>query len=46
MSAFKKTYLKVGEFRILLFQNICHVINQMEAKRIFGGNFLRKQRKR
>lgn len=34
------TYLEVGELWILLFENISHVINQMQTKCIFGGDFL------
>lgn len=33
-------YLEVGELRILLFEYVSHVINQMETKGIFGGDFL------
>lgn len=36
----KTSYLEVCELRILLFENISHVINQMQTKCIFGGDFL------
>lgn len=34
------TYLEVGELWIFLFENISHVINQMQTKCIFSGDFL------
>lgn len=32
--------LKVCELRILLPQNVCHVVNQMKTKSVLGGDFL------
>lgn len=32
--------LKVCELRILLLQNVCHVVNQMKTKSVLGGDFL------
>lgn len=34
--------LKVCELRILLLQNVCHVVNQMKTKSVLGGDFLPK----
>lgn len=38
-------YLEVCELRIFLFENISHVINQVQTKGIFGGDFLLKKKK-
>lgn len=32
--------LKVGELRVLLLQNVGHVVNQVQTKSVLGGDFL------
>lgn len=38
-------YLEVCQLWVFLFENISHVIDQMQTKGIFGGDFLPKEKK-
>lgn len=42
MSSRDPSDLEVGELRVLLLQDVSHVIDQVQPKGIFGGDFLQQ----
>lgn len=40
MAVVKLSHLEVGELRVLLLQDVGHVVDQVQTKSILGGDFL------